>query len=208
MKGKIIKILLLLLSIALGLLLYFYFFMDMLPRFFANMENIEKNILAALIIILSINVLLKMAFRIDTKIDRYILLLMYLVVLILGLLRPDQQHLGHAGFVGWNPLGFISDIKNDDLSVVIFAINLIIFSPMYFILSRTGLFKKTLTKILVFEAFVLLIEYLQFQLKVGVFDLSDIFLYNIGFFVGYFVSLPFLNYLDKGFEKNIKEGRY
>ncbi|WP_246234773.1 VanZ family protein [Bacillus aquiflavi] len=171
--------------------------MDILPRFFANMENIEKNILALTIVILTVYTLLKIVLNRDTGIDRYLLLSLYIIVLSLGLLRPDQQHFGETGLYNWNPIGFLSDIKGDTGSLIVMVINLIILMPMYFLLTYTNVFKTFITRLIAFEVFAFLIEFLQAQLNVGVFDLADIFLYNIGFFVGYFISLPFLKLLNR-----------
>jgi len=198
MKSKwTINILLFVFSIIIGTLLYVGFFMDMLPMFFANMESIDKNILAIIIVIFSIYLLLKIVFSLDTKVDRYLLFLLYVIVLVLGLLRPDQQNFGETGLYAWNPFGFISDIKGDFASMIVMVINLIIFLPMYFLLAYTKIFNTFTMRLIIFEIFAFLIEFLQAQFKVGVFDLSDIFLYNVGFFVGCVVFYPILKVLKK-----------
>ncbi|MDJ0332682.1 VanZ family protein [Planococcus sp. S3-L1] len=192
---KLVKTLLFLVSLLIGSWLYVSFFMNLLPRFFGNMENIEKNILAVLIIVLTTYVLLLILLRIDSKKERYVLLGLYLLVLILGLLRLDPQHRYATGEIGLNPLGFISDISGDEASFYVMVINLVIFVPFYFLLAYANLFKGFWSRLLIFELFILLIEYLQFQFNFGLFDLSDIFLYNIGFLVGYVISLPILKLL-------------
>ncbi len=192
-----INILLLVISLIGGILLYVGFFMDLLPRFLANMENVEKNILAIIIIILSIYTLLKIVLKLDTRVDRYLLFSLYILVLLLGLLRPDQQHFGETGLYSWNPVGFLSDIEGDTASLIVMIINLIIFMPMYFLLAHTNVLKSFMTRLIGFEVFAFLIEFIQVQLKVGAFDLADIVLYNIGFFVGYFISLPILKLLKR-----------
>lgn len=192
-----VNILLFVISAIVGIMIYVGFFMDLLPRFFANMENIEKNILAIIIIVLSIYTLIKIVLGFDTRVDRYLLLSLYILVLLLGLLRPDQQHFGETGLYSWNPVGFLSDIKGDTGSLIVMIINLIIFMPMYFLLAHTNILKTFITRLIAFEIFSFLIEFLQAQLKVGAFDLADIVLYNVGFFVGYFISLPILKLLKR-----------
>lgn len=192
-----INILLFVISAIAGILLYVGFFMNLLPRLFANMENIEKNILAIIIIDLSIYILIKIVVNLDTRVDRYLLLSLYILVLLLGLLRPDQQHFGETGVYAWNPVGFLSDIKGDTGSLIVMIINLIIFMPMYFLMAHTNVLKTFMTRLIAFEIFAFLIEYLQAQFKVGAFDLADIVLYNVGFFVGYFISLPILKLLKR-----------
>src|SRR5699024_4561232 len=192
-----VNIFLFVISAIVGIMIYVGFFMDLLPRFFANMENIEKNILAIIIIVLSIYTLIKIVLGFDTRVDRYLLLSLYILVLLLGLLRPDQQHFGETGLYSWNPVGFLSDIKGDTGSLIVMIINLIIFMPMYFLLAHTNILKTFITRLIAFEIFSFLIEFLQAQLKVGAFDLADIVLYNVGFFVGYFISLPILKLLKR-----------
>ena len=192
-----VNIFLFVISAIVGIMIYVGFFMDLLPRFFANMENIEKNILAIIIIVLSIYTLIKIVLGFDTRVDRYLLLSLYILVLLLGLLRPDQQHFGETGLYSWNPVGFLSDIKGDTGSLIVMIINLIIFMPMYFLLAHTNALKTFMTRLIAFEIFSFLIEFLQAQLKVGAFDLADIVLYNVGFFVGYFISLPILKLLKR-----------
>ncbi len=202
---KIIKSILFLLSVVFGILLYLKFFINLLPMFFSNMENIEKNILAVLLIIFSTYLLINIALNLDNKLERYSILGIYLLILILGLLRPDNQISFKSGLINLNPLDFITDIKTDESSLPILIINLIIFVPMYFLLAKANIFNKFINRFLLFELFAFLIEYLQFQLKVGIFDLSDIFLYNIGFFAGYIIFLPFLKILKKkSYNKTVK----
>ena len=194
-------------SILMGVGLYLGFFMNKLPLFFPNMENIEKNILALLILIVAIYILLKIVFLIDTKKDKYILLLLYLFILVIGLLRPDQKY-GEMGSFSLNPFGFISDIVANQNSILTLSINLIIFAPMYFLLTHTSIFNNNFSKIIFFESFSILLEVLQFKLNVGTFDLSDILVYNISFFAGYFISLPVLNLLRKLHNKTKEESSY
>ncbi|MCM3317719.1 VanZ family protein [Rummeliibacillus stabekisii] len=196
---KIMKVLLFSISVIAGILLYIGFFMNILPMFFANMENTEKNILAIFIITFTVYVLLSIIFNLDTKTDRYTLLALYLLVLVLGLLRPDQQYSAKIGLYAWNPFGFISDIQSDNFSLIVMVINLLIFLPMYFLLAYTNILKTFMKRLIAFEVFAILIEYLQAQLKVGIFDLADIFLYNVSFLIGYILCLPVLKILRKRF---------
>lgn len=192
------KPILFLISLIIGLVMYFGFLINMLPLFFANMESIEKNMLALVIVIASIYILLKMIVHVNSKADVYILVILYMFVLFLGLLRPDQIGAGERIY-SFNPIGFISDMQENRLSKTVFVINIVMFMPMYFLLAKMNLFKKLIPNILLFEVLCFSIECLQFYFKKGVFDLSDILLYNIGFFIGYFVVLPlFKNKNSKG----------
>ena len=190
-SSKILSTVLIISSILISTILYFYFFINMLPRYFNNMESIEKNMLAYLIIVISIYILMKIVFRIDQKVDRYVLVGVYFLVLLLGLLRPDVNYKVDT-FVSWNPLGFLSAIRVNEASFYVMIINLIIFMPMYFLLSYSNIFNSFNKRLIFFELFIFIIEFLQFKLHIGVFDLSDIFLYNIGILLS-FIFMKFLN---------------
>ncbi|MBM7542706.1 hypothetical protein JOE23_002982 [Amphibacillus cookii] len=114
--------------------MYVGFFIDILPMFFANMESANKNVLAVFIVICTIYVLLNIVFKLDNKIDRYLILGLYLLVLVIGLLRPDHQYFGETGGYSWNPFGFIFDIQGDTASLIVMIVNIIIFLPFYFLL--------------------------------------------------------------------------
>ncbi|WP_179123840.1 VanZ family protein [Paraliobacillus ryukyuensis] len=95
----------------------------------------------------------------------------------------------------WNLFRIIDDIRGDTASLIVMIINIIIFLPFYFLLAHSNIFERFLPRFLIFVAFSFSIEYLQVQFKVGIFDLADILLYNVGFFVGYIISLPVLHIL-------------
>ncbi|MBV6682394.1 hypothetical protein KV679_01680 [Bacillus sp. JRC01] len=111
MHGKLKSGLVLVFSLIAGIWIYMEYFLNMLPRFFPNMENIEKTIFSMAIVVLTIYALLKLVLRMATKWDRYALLLAYFTVLIFGLLRPDGQYSIGTGDVSWNPIAFLSDIQ-------------------------------------------------------------------------------------------------
>ncbi|MDQ0208598.1 glycopeptide antibiotics resistance protein [Alkalicoccobacillus murimartini] len=155
------------------------------------MENIEKNILALVIVITTIFIFIRMVLNVEITLERYIIFIFYLVVLVLGLLRPDNIYSGESA-IALNPFGFLNDIKGDKLSLIIMLINLIIFVPMFFLLAKLNYFRGSFLFIFIFfEVFVFIIEYLQYKMDVGVFDLSDIFLYNVSFFIGYIFWLVY-----------------
>jgi VanZ like family len=204
---NLVKGIVFLISCLIGLALYFKFFIDILPRFFGNMENIEKNILAALIIVVTTYILLLIVCGLDNAIERYVLVGCYVLVLILGLLRPDQQNAFAHGDFSLNPFGFISDIANDEASLYVMIINVLIFVPAYFLLSQKGMMKRFWSKLAVFAGFAILMEVLQHLLDKGLFDLSDIFLYTVGFFAGYVISLPVLKIVNKSSKQIVLENQ-
>ncbi len=89
---------------------------------------------------------MKIAFKLDTKIDRYSILALYLLVLVMGFLRLDQQIFSDIGSIALNPFGFVSDIKADETSILIMIINLVIFTPMYFLINHANVFNSFLPR--------------------------------------------------------------
>ncbi|HCK0307847.1 TPA: VanZ family protein, partial [Listeria innocua] len=64
-------------------------------------------------------------------------------------------------------------------------INLVLFTPMYFLLSFVPFLDDFLKRFIAFFTLILVIESLQSVLKVGMFDVTDLLLYIIGFFAGF-----------------------
>ncbi|MBK3493922.1 VanZ family protein [Viridibacillus sp. YIM B01967] len=196
---KLYNVIIFLFSLIVGTLLYINFLYYKLPRFFSNLDGMQKNALALLIVIFTFHVLIKIAFRIDVKFDRYLILGMYLFVLFVGLVRIDLEfHVNST--IELNPFGFISDIAVNSMSIQVLVANICIFLPMYFLLTHANIIKGFLDKFLFFEAFAILMEVLQYVLKVGIFDVSDILLYNISYFLGCFLYISF----QKVFRSNKK----
>lgn len=192
MHGKLKSLVVLVFSLIAGIWVYMEYFLNMLPRFFPNMENIEKTILSMAIVVLTIYVLLKLVLGMATKWDRYALLLAYFTVLIFGLLRPDGQYSIGTGDVSWNPIAFLSDIQGDRASQWVMVINLIIFVPMYFLLAVSNVLKGFKGRFFLFQGVAWTLEWMQHILNVGQFDLSDLLLYTVGFLIGYGIALPIL----------------
>ncbi|WP_228474558.1 hypothetical protein [Listeria welshimeri] len=125
------KAILFLLSIGISYLLFFKVFFNILPVYFGNMESLNKNILAFFIMLLAIYILLKMVFNFQSKRDEYLLLFLYFFVLVLGLLRPDGAIYVET-MINFNLMSFINDLQMNQISWLIFFINMIIFMPLYF----------------------------------------------------------------------------
>lgn len=185
LTNKIIctKAILFLLSIGISYLLFFKVFFNILPVYFGNMESLDKNILAFFIMLLAIYILLKMVFNFQSKWDGYLLLFLYVFVLVLGLLRPDGAIYVET-MINFNLMSFINDLQMNQISWLIFFINMIIFMPLYFLLAFIPIWNNFIKRWIVFEIIIIIFEALQVFLHVGVFDLADLFLYNIGFFIG------------------------
>ncbi|WP_228475049.1 VanZ family protein [Listeria welshimeri] len=185
LTNKIIcfKAILFLLSIGISYLLFFKVFFNILPVYFGNMESLNKNILAFFIMLLAIYILLKMVFNFQSKWDGYLLLFLYFFVLVLGLLRPDGAIYVET-MINFNLMSFINDLQMNQISWLKFFINMIIFMPLYFLLTFIPIWNNFIKRWIVFEIIIIIFEALQVFLHVGVFDLADLILYNIGFFIG------------------------
>lgn len=147
------------------------------------MESLNKNILAFFIMLLAIYILLKTVFNFQSKWDGYLLLFLYFFVLVLGLLRPDGAIYVET-MINFNLMSFINDLQMNQISWLIFFINMIIFIPLYFLLTFIPIWNNFIKRWIVFEIIIIIFEALQVFLHVGVFDLADLILYNIGFFIG------------------------
>ncbi|MBC6141346.1 hypothetical protein HB796_12290 [Listeria welshimeri] len=147
------------------------------------MESLNKNILVFFIMLLAIYILLKTVFNFQSKWDGYLLLFLYFFVLVLGLLRPDGAIYVET-MINFNLMSFINDLQMNQISWLIFFINMIIFMPLYFLLTFIPIWNNFIKRWIVFEIIIIIFEALQVFIHVGVFDLVDLILYNIGFFIG------------------------
>ena len=91
-------------SIVFGIFLYVSFFYDTLPMFFSNMENIEKNILALVIVITTIFIFIRMVLNVEITLERYIIFIFYVSFLPLCLVFHVGKRLGAIAFKfpSWN----------------------------------------------------------------------------------------------------------
>lgn len=193
-KKNIYKVLLFLLSLLVAFIVYFRVFYNILPIYFGNMESLNKNILAYGIVVFTLYILLKMVFQLHNKWDGYLLLLMYLFVLIIGLLRPDSS-VSLASYFNVNVMLILEDLRSNEASWSVLFINLVLFTPMYFLLSFIPSLDNFLKRFITFFTLILVIESLQSILKVGMFDVTDLLLYIIGFFAGFGVFCCIKNVL-------------
>ncbi|EAD5711357.1 VanZ family protein [Listeria innocua] len=183
-KRIIYKLLLFLLSLLVALIVYFRIFYNILPMYFGNMESLNKNVLAFGIVVFTLYILLKMVFKLQNKWDGYLLLLLYLFVLTIGLLRPDDS-VSLESYFNVNVMLILEDLRVNEASWSVLLINLVLFTPMYFLLSFVPFLDDFLKRFIAFFTLILVIESLQSILKVGMFDVTDLLLYIIGFFVGF-----------------------
>lgn len=123
-----------------------------------------------------------------TRAEKIIGLAGYFAVLLMGLLfRYGIQDLSTSfryWFVWrnfeWNPFSFVWDFMVDRGSLVIAAINLVLFIPLPILLSANHIKPRFWAALILFFA----IELLQPALAQGVFSLGDILLYSVGFLIG------------------------
>lgn len=88
--------------------------------------------------------------------------------------------------ISWNPISFIFDAADDRSSILVSLLNVFLFVPLKPILAANKLPHKWWIVITCFGA----IEWLQYILQTGSFDLGDIVLYFAGYLAGYgFVKL-------------------
>ncbi|WP_260448459.1 VanZ family protein [Listeria innocua] len=193
-KKNIYKLLLFLLSLLVAFIVYFRIFYNILPMYFGNMESLNKNVLAYVVVVLTLYILLKMVFKLQNKWDGYSLLLLYSFVLIIGLLRSDAS-VSLESYFNVNVMRILEDLRVNEASWAVLLINLVLFTPMYFLLSFIPFLNDFLKRFIAFVTLILVIESLQSILKVGMFDVTDLLLYIIGFFAGFGVYCCIKNVL-------------
>ncbi|HBM3535614.1 TPA: VanZ family protein, partial [Listeria innocua] len=110
--------------------------------------------------------------------------LLYLFVLTIGLLRPDDS-VSLESYFNVNVMLILEDLRINEASWSVLLINLMLFTPMYFLLSFVPFLDDFLKRFIAFFTLILVIESLQSILKVGMFDVTDLLLYIIGFFAGF-----------------------
>ena len=118
------------------------------------------------------------------KYDLYLLFILYLIVLVIGLLFRNV----YAQAIELNPFAFVYAFFDNPISIVVTLINIIGFIPAYpiiYCIKRNIKFYKI---ILAFGLAFLVIEFIQYIFAIGVFSLADIFLYFIGFMLGYWAT--------------------
>lgn len=110
----------------------------------------------------------------------YLLWVSYFTVLIFILFLRMNNLQG----MNLNPLNIIDDISNSSLFYLTIVLNIIMIIPIGYLFKKFQLLKATLIATIFFIA----IESIQYTFCVGVFDIIDIILYYIGFYIGYLLG--------------------
>ena len=173
-----------LISLGLGFLVYHYYIMELLVVLGVPCFNIIQGLTYYLIISSIIFIMLKILILKKKKYDLYLLFIFYLIVLVIGLLFINV----YAQAIELNPFAFVYAFFDNPISIVVTLINIIGFIPAYpiiYCIKRNIKFYKI---ILAFGLAFLVIEFIQYIFAIGVFSLADIFLYFIGFMLGYWAT--------------------
>ena len=184
MKYILKLIVVFLISLALGLALYHYLIMELLLLLGVPCFNVILGFIYFFITSLIIFFILKRFLLKKNKYGPYIWFLLYLIVLAIGLLFRNV----YVQAIELNPFAFIYAFFDDPLSIFTTLINVVGFIPAYpllYCMKRNIRFSKT---VIIFGLISILIEFIQYIFARGVFSLSDVLLYLIGFMLGYWAT--------------------
>jgi len=179
---KVIKdILLYICSLVASQCLFYYFIDEYSGRFLnqTTITNIGMRVFVATLIYVITNAIIEKEFR---KGHLDLLMIMYfLTVIALSFFRIGQYDFMNYNF---NPISIIQDFKNNfSHSLFTFLGNLFIYVPLGCYV-RYKFNSKPYYIGLMFIGYITLLEIGQYILKCGVFDVNDIILNFIGFYLG------------------------
>ncbi len=132
--------------------------------------------------------------------------ILYLSSILFLLLGRANINLPYSELYHLNPLEIINH-NTSNINILILLFNIIIFVPASFVLNIN--FKK-------FLIFVFSLEFLQFIFKIGLFNVSDILLYIMGFLIGEYIFKLLKKrknkveenedeYIESGYENDLEE---
>lgn len=161
---------------------YVYYFNDFFD------QNISKSVDIHMILFLCCTyyIFILFTFISDRRVvekDKYTLSFMYIIFLITLFFSKDVDT--SAGYINTFNLdvGELTYSLNSIIGILFIIMNIVFIIPIGWMCRKFDIFVKFLFPILLF----LIIEYVQFINGVGVFDINDIILNTIGFYIGSFI---------------------
>lgn len=171
-------------SIISGYLIHYYIISEVLTRFlYIDLQYQAVIYLSALAIqIAFIYAIITQV--VNRKIDKkmFILLLSCYFLVLVFLLFGRK-----AGVRGFNfyPLSFIKDLSYDTSPLFLSLMNVLFFVPIGYLIGK----KKKIISALFILLLCLSIESIQYIFSLGIFDIDDIILNTVGFYIGQFCYL-------------------
>ncbi len=163
-----------------GLIYYFYF-----NSFIENYISAQIDIKMILTLVLSYYIYLVVSFVVDRRFqekDKYAFKFIYVIMLITLFF---SKSINSSTYVETFNLD-VSNVKysiTSNVGYLILIMNVVLIVPLGFMYRRFDFIVKLILPLLVF----LFVEYIQYSNNIGVFDINDIILNTIGFYIGGFI---------------------
>lgn len=152
------------------------------PVFYGNtITHVVFIVIEAMFIYLIITQISKK--KLDKETLR-ILLFCYFTLLVVCLFFRFTQSRG----INLNPLDAVKSIKQDPFFLVSMLVNMVLFLPL-------GILMRDKAKKIVIPIGILIfviVEILQYILRVGISDINDVILNFIGYYIGYYIGSKYL----------------
>ena len=168
-----------LLSIPLGYSFYWFISLKVINAIY-YIDTLSKGLFLCFCHIFLAYFLLKIIFNMKVyQYEKIILIISYFILMFLSFF--DRVYLGDR-IINLNPFDIINTIYNDGIMTLL--LNIVIFCPFYTAMrwiKREANIKFTF---ILFFLFAISIEIVQYFTMSGIFDVIDIILYIIGYFIG------------------------
>lgn len=190
MKNKIIYILTFLFSLIISFVLCYFYFDRIINKFSgilgSNISFLIMRFFIAVIIFLVIDSIIKRKF---SRSELNILLISYFIlILIMSLFKYDSKIYSN---INLNPLNIINDFEYTSTTIVVFG-NLLMYIPIGIGIKLNFKKVKNYKLYILFLLYILIVESIQFIFKLGIFDINDIILNFIGFYIGIYIKQLFI----------------
>lgn len=195
MKNSIIKLFLIVVSLIISFVSCYFYFDNILNSFngilSSNMAYLMLRFFIAIILFLIFDSLIKRKF---SKTELNILFISYcILILMLSLFKYSSKI---ESSINLNPINIINDFEYSSTTLVVFA-NLLMYIPIGMGIKFNFNKIKNYKLSILFLIYILIIESVQYIFNLGIFDVNDIILNFIGFYLGMFILNNYLFRSDK-----------
>lgn len=162
----------------------FYWFVSLrIINIVYYIDTLPKGIFLYFCHIILFYFLTKVVFRIKLlNFEKIILILTYFIFLLLCFF--DRVYIGER-VINLNPFDLINTVYNN--GIIVLLLNIAVFCPFYTAIKWINKNIKPRIAFIIFFLFALSIEIIQFFTMSGIFDVIDIALYVIGYYLGYLI---------------------
>lgn len=173
------NIVIFIMSVFIGYLCYWKYSMEIINSLY-NINNIFKGLFLYSCHILVFYFILKIIFKLHIyTFEKMLVSICYFM--LLGVIFFDRVYLG-SRILNLNVLDVIAVIKETGFISII--LNILVFFPFYTIIKWNFIHLKSLSIFTMFLIFSFGVEIVQYITMSGIFDIVDIMLYVVGYFIG------------------------